>query len=63
MSVVEAVIGMTWTYTFVFQPEPEGVYTVTCPSLPCLVTYVETLVEARFMARDALVGLIDILLF
>jgi antitoxin HicB len=62
MKIVEAVTGMTRTYTFVFQPEPEGGYTVTCPALPGLVTYGETLDEARLMARDAMEGLIEIML-
>ena len=62
MKIVEAVTGMTRTYTFVFQPEPEGGYTVTCPALPGLVTYGETLDEARVMARDAMEGLIEIML-
>jgi antitoxin HicB len=54
--------GMTWTYTFVFSPEPEGGYTVTCPALPGLVTYGESLEEARDMARDAMEGLIEVML-
>lgn len=53
---------MTRTYTFVFNPEPEGGYTVTCPALPGLVTYGETIEEARNMAHDALEGLIEIML-
>ena len=62
MKVVEAIAGMTRTYTFVFSPEPEGGYTVTCPALPGLVTYGETLDEARTMARDAMEGLIEVML-
>jgi antitoxin HicB len=53
---------MTRTYTFVFNPEPEGGFTVTCPALPGLVTYGETLAEARSMARDAMEGLIEVML-
>ena len=53
---------MTRTYTFVFNPEPEGGYTVTCPALPGLVTYGETIEEARRMARDAMEGLIEVML-
>src|SRR5437016_11391949 len=53
---------MMRTYTFVFNPEPEGGYTVTCPALPGLVTYGETLEEARRMARDAMEGLIEVML-
>jgi predicted RNase H-like HicB family nuclease len=53
---------MTRTYTFVFSPEPEGGYTVTCPALPGLVTYGESMEEARNMARDAMEGLIEVML-
>jgi antitoxin HicB len=53
---------MTRTYTFVFNPEPEGGYTVTCPALPGLATYGETMDEARSMARDAMEGLIQVML-
>ena len=35
------------------QPEPDGGYTVTCLSLPGLVTYGETLEQARAMAVEA----------
>jgi predicted RNase H-like HicB family nuclease len=62
MKIVEAIAGMTRTYTFVFNPEPEGGYTVTCPALPGLVTHGETLQEARDMARDAMEGLIEVML-
>src|SRR6266446_3568809 len=60
--IAEAITGMARTYTFVFNPEPEGGYTVTCPALPGLVTYGESLAEARTMARDAMEGLIEIML-
>src|SRR5215510_11883610 len=53
---------MARTYTFVFNPEPEGGYTVTCPALPGLVTYGESLDEARQMARDAMEGLIEVMI-
>jgi antitoxin HicB len=52
---------MARTYTFVFSPEPEGGYTVTCPALPGLVTYGETLAEAREMAQDAMQGSIEVM--
>src|SRR5437588_2048917 len=60
--MIEAITGMARTYTFVFSPEMEGGYTVTCPALPGLVTYGETLDEARHMARDAMEGLIEIMI-
>jgi len=49
------------SYTVLLQPEPEGGYTVTCPALPGLVTYGETLEEARAMAADAIRGYIECL--
>ncbi len=53
---------MIRTYTFVFDPEPEGGFTVTCPALPGLVTYGETLARVRAMAQDAMDGLIEVML-
>jgi predicted RNase H-like HicB family nuclease len=53
---------MTRIYTFVFSSEPEGGFTVTCPALPGLVTYGETLDEARMMAHDAMSGLMEVML-
>ncbi len=41
------------TYNVLLQPEPEGGYTVTCPS-PGLVSYGESLEEARAMAAEAI---------
>jgi antitoxin HicB len=37
-----------------FRPEPEGGLTVTCPKLPPVVTYGETLEEAQANAREAI---------
>jgi predicted RNase H-like HicB family nuclease len=36
------------------RPEPEGGFTVTCPKLPPVVTYGETLEEAQANAREAI---------
>jgi predicted RNase H-like HicB family nuclease len=52
---------MDRTYIFVFDPDPEGGYVVTCPALPGLVTWGETLDDARAMARDAMAGYIETL--
>ncbi|HYZ26899.1 MAG TPA: type II toxin-antitoxin system HicB family antitoxin [Geminicoccaceae bacterium] len=54
----ENVSTAAYSYTVLLQPEPEGGYTVTCPALPGLVTYGETLEEARAMAADAIHGYI-----
>ncbi len=40
------------TYTIILQPEPEGGFTVTVPSLPGCVTYGQTIEEAKTMAED-----------
>ena len=53
---------MTHAFVFAFDPEPEGGYTVTCPALPGLVTYGETLKQAREMACDAMQGLLEVML-
>jgi len=53
---------MVRTYTFIFDPDPEGGYVVTCPALVGLVTYGSTSEEARVMAQDAMAGMIDVLL-
>jgi antitoxin HicB len=41
-------------YTVIFEPEPEGGYTVIVPALPGCVTEGDTLDEAREMAVDAI---------
>ena len=56
--IVEALTGTIRTYTFVFDPDPEGGFVVTCPALPGLVTHGQTLEEARALARDAMEGYI-----
>ena len=37
-----------------FRPEPEDGFTVTCPKLPPVVTYGETLEEAQANGREAI---------
>ena len=41
-------------YLCLFRPEPEGGFTVTCPKLPPVVSYGETLEEAQASAREAI---------
>jgi predicted RNase H-like HicB family nuclease len=53
---------MERTYTFVFDPDPDGGFVVTCPALPGLVTWGGTMDEARHMARDAMEGYIEVLI-
>lgn len=42
------------TYTVIYEPQPEGGYTVTVPALPGCITEGDTLDEARRMAEDAI---------
>jgi predicted RNase H-like HicB family nuclease len=49
----EQITAAEHAYNILLQPEPEGGYTVTCPSLLGLVTYGETLEEARAVAVEA----------
>ncbi len=46
-------------YNVIFQPEPEGGFTVIVPSLQGCVTYGKTLDEARRMAIDAIGGFVE----
>jgi predicted RNase H-like HicB family nuclease len=41
-------------YTTVFEPLPEGGFSVLIPAIPEICTFGETLEEAREMARDAI---------
>ena len=43
----------------VFDPQPEGGYTVTCPILPELITEGDTIAEALANVEDALVAIIE----
>lgn len=54
--------GLRRTFTFAFEPDPEGGFVATCPTLPGLVTHGDNLAEARDMARDAMLGYIEVLL-
>ena len=42
------------SYTVIYEPQPEGGYTVTVPALPGCVSEGDTLEEARAMAEDAI---------
>jgi len=41
-------------YTTIFEPLPEGGYSVLIPAIPEICTFGATLGEAREMARDAI---------
>jgi antitoxin HicB len=50
----EPIKALSAAYLCHFQPEPEGGYTVTCPSLPPVLSYGKTLEEARTNVREAI---------
>jgi len=41
-------------YTTVFEPLPEGGFSVLVPAIPEICTYGDTIEEAREMAKDAI---------
>ncbi|MBI4044118.1 MAG: type II toxin-antitoxin system HicB family antitoxin [Candidatus Diapherotrites archaeon] len=49
-------------YTAVFEPQPEGGYTVTVPALPGCISEGDNLEEAREMIADAVRGYCESLL-
>ena len=49
------------TYRILLNPEPEGGFTVTVPSLPGCITYGDTLDQAMDMAKEAIAGYIEVL--
>ncbi len=59
MAHKEPITTHEYTYTVVFAPEPEGGYTVTCPALPGLVSFGETMDEARANAAEAVEGYLE----
>jgi predicted RNase H-like HicB family nuclease len=54
MSQKERLGTHEYTFTAVFEPEPDGGYTVHFPALRGCITYGQTLDEARDMAEEAL---------
>jgi len=51
---------MHYKLPLVFDPQPEGGFTVTSPSIPELVTEGDTLDDALENVRDALAAVIEI---
>ena len=47
------------TYKVLLNPEPEGGFTATVPTLPGCITYGETVDEAMLMAEEAIILYID----
>ena len=45
---------------FELQPEPEGGYTITVPSLPGCISYGDTFEKAIEMVKDAMAGWLEV---
>jgi antitoxin HicB len=43
-----------YNYTVIFQPLPEGGYTIVVPAIPEICSFGDTLADAREMAQDAI---------
>jgi antitoxin HicB len=50
---------LAYKIPLVFEPQPEGGYTVTCPILPELITEGDTIPEALVNVRDALAAILE----
>lgn len=50
---------LAYKIPLVFEPQPEGGYTVTCPILPELITEGDTIAEALVNVEDALIAIIE----
>ena len=48
-------------FSAIFQPEPEGGFTVLIPSLPGCITYGKNLEEARAMGQEAIELYLEVL--
>ena len=51
---------MLYRVPLVFDPQPEGGFTVTSPALPELLTEGDTLAEAYAHAQDALAAVVEL---
>ncbi|WP_457554537.1 type II toxin-antitoxin system HicB family antitoxin [Candidatus Pyrohabitans sp.] len=47
-------------FKVIFEPEPEGGYTVICPDVKGAVSYGETVEEALEMIKDAIEGILEV---
>lgn len=50
---------LVYKLPLVFEPQPEGGYTVTCPILPELITEGDTVAEGLANAEDALAAILE----
>ena len=58
-SISKRELGMPYKLPLVFEPQPEGGYTVTSPLLPELITEGDTFEDAVENVQDALAAVIE----
>jgi antitoxin HicB len=54
-------MNSTKTYRIVLRKEPEGTYTAIVPALPGCITWGENIEHAMEMAKEAIIGYIEVL--
>jgi len=54
-------VEKVYSYTVLFEPAEEGGFVVRVPALPGCITEGDTLDEARRMAKDAILGYLEVL--
>jgi antitoxin HicB len=54
-------MNLSKTYRIVLRKEPEGTYTAIVPALPGCITWGENIEHAMAMAKEAIIGYIEVL--
>ncbi len=54
-------MSVSKTYRIVLRKEPEGTYTAIVPALPGCITWGENIEHAMEMAKEAIIGYIEVL--
>jgi antitoxin HicB len=55
------VMNSSKTYRIVLRKEPEGTYTAIVPALPGCITWGDNIEHAMEMAKEAIIGYIEVL--
>lgn len=54
-------MSISKTYRIVLKKEPEGTYTASVPALPGCITWGDNVEQALAMAKEAILGYIEVL--
>jgi antitoxin HicB len=55
------VMNSSKTYRIVLRKEPQGIYTAIVPALPGCITWGDNIEHAMEMAKEAIIGYIEVL--